>query len=108
MRVPLHHSLGKEEVRRRLKSRSHEIGDAIPGGVADVVTGWPDEDTMTLDIGAMGQTVRGRVLIEEARVIFEVDLPMALSFVEPIIAGAIRDKGQKLLEAKPHSSNPET
>lgn len=107
MRVPLPHTLGKEEVRRRLKSRSHEIGDAIPGGVADVVTGWPDEDTMTLDIGTMGQNVRGRVLIEETQIIFEVDLPMALGFVEPIIAGTIKSKGQKLLEAKPSPSQPD-
>lgn len=107
MRVPLPHNLGKDEVRRRLKNRSHEIADAIPGGMADVVTSWPNEDTMAMDIGAMGQNVRGRVLIEEARIIFEVDLPTALSFVEPIIAGAIRSKGQKLLEAKPRPSNPD-
>ena len=45
----------------------------------------------------MGQGIDGRVLIEDAQVVFEVDLPPALSFVEPMIAGAIRDKGQKLL-----------
>lgn len=30
MRVPITHSLPKEEVRQRLRSRSHEIADAIP------------------------------------------------------------------------------
>lgn len=100
MRVPLSHSLGKEEVRRRLQARSHEIGDAIPGGMADVTTSWPNEDCMAMDIKAMGSVTRAQVLIEETQVIFEVDLPPALSFVEPIVAGAIRKKGQKLLEAK--------
>ena len=97
MRVPLQHNLGKEEVRRRLKARSHEIGDAIPGGMADVTTSWPSEDCMALDINAMGSVVRAKVHIEETEVLFEIDLPPALSFVEPIIAGAIRKKGQKLL-----------
>lgn len=100
MRVPLQHTLGKEEVRRRLRERSHEIADAIPGGMAQVSTSWPDEDRMALDIVAMGNTTRAQVLIEETQVVFEIDLPPALSFVEPIIAGAIRKKGQKLLAAK--------
>ncbi|MBX7532509.1 polyhydroxyalkanoic acid system family protein [Qipengyuania sp. 1XM1-15A] len=100
MRVPLPHDLGKEEVRRRLQARSHEIGDAIPGGMADVETSWPNEDCMALDIKAMGNVTRAQVLIEETQVIFEVNLPPALSFVEPIVASAIRKKGQKLLEAK--------
>ncbi|QPC98276.1 MULTISPECIES: polyhydroxyalkanoic acid system family protein [Qipengyuania] len=101
MRVPIPHQLGKDEVRRRLQSRSHEIANYVPGGMADVTTGWPDEDTMNLSVKTMGQGVNGRVLIEDTQVIFEIDLPAALSFVEPMVANAIRSKGQKMLEAKP-------
>lgn len=100
MRVPISHDLPKEEVRRRLSSRSHEIANFIPGGMADVTTAWPNEDTMTLGVRAMGQGINGRVLIEEHQVVFEVDLPPALSFVEPMVAGAIRQQGTKLLEHK--------
>ena len=100
MRVPIPHTLPKEEVRHRLSSRSHEIRDFIPGGMAEVSTAWPNEDTMTLAVRAMGQGINGRVLIEDRQVVFEVDLPPALAFVEPIIAGAIRQKGTKLLEHK--------
>ena len=100
MRVPISHALPKEEVRRRLSSRSHEIANFIPGGMADVTTAWPDEDTMTLAVRAMGQGIQGRVLIEDHQVVFEVDLPPALSFVEPMIAGAIRQQGTKMLEHK--------
>ena len=39
-----------------------------------------------------------RVKIEETQVVFEIDLPPALGFVEPMIAGAIRQQGTKLLE----------
>lgn len=100
MRVPIPHELPKEEVRRRLSSRSHEIANFIPGGMADVTTDWPNEDTMNLAVRAMGQGINGRVLIEERQVVFEVDLPPALAFVEPMIAGAIRQQGTKLLEHK--------
>ena len=100
MRVPIPHNLPKEEVRHRLSSRSHEIANFIPGGMAEVTTGWPDEDTMTLSVRAMGQGIAGRVLIEERQVVFEVDLPPALAFVEPMVAGAIRKQGTKLLEHK--------
>lgn len=100
MRVPIAHDLPKEEVRRRLRNRSHEIANFVPGGMAELTTGWPDEDHMTLSVRAMGQGIAGQVIIEDRQVIFEVDLPPALSFVEPMVAGAIRDKGQKLLAPK--------
>lgn len=100
MRVPIPHDLPKEEVRRRLSSRSHEIADFVPGGMAQVDTDWPNEDTMNLAVRAMGQGINGRVVIEERQVVFEVDLPPALAFVEPMVAGAIRQKGTKLLEHK--------
>lgn len=100
MRVPIAHDLPREEVRRRLSSRSHEIANFIPGGMAQVETAWPDEDTMTLGVRAMGQGIQGRVLIEERQVVFEVDLPAALAFVEPMVAGAIRQQGTRLLEKK--------
>lgn len=100
MRVPIPHKLGKEEVRRRLGERTHEVANFIPGGMAEVTTSWPDEDTMSLSVKAMGQGVHGRVLIEDTQVIFEVDLPPSLSFVEPMVASAIRNKGHKLLGNK--------
>jgi hypothetical protein len=100
MRVPIPHNLPKEEVRRRLASRSHEIANFIPGSMADVTTRWPNEDTMALGVRALGQGIDGRVLIEDRQVVFEIELPPALSFVEPAVAGAIRQQGAKLLEHK--------
>ncbi len=100
MRVPIGHQLGKDEVRRRLRSRSHEIANFVPGGMADVTTTWPTEDIMALSVVAMGQGIDGKVIIEDTQVIFEINLPPALSFVEPMVSAAIRSKGQKLLESK--------
>lgn len=97
MRVAVPHNLGREEVRRRLHDRLPEVSQIIPGGFADVQTGWASEDRATLLIRAMMQEVSGFIDIEDAQVVFTVNLPPALSFVEPAIRGAIEDKGRKLL-----------
>jgi hypothetical protein len=98
MRVVIPHELGRAEARRRLRERSHEIASFIPGGVAQVRTDWPDEDRMTLAVAAMGQSITGRIEVGEREVVFDLTLPPALSFVEPMIEGTIRQKGTKLLK----------
>jgi len=97
MRIALPHDLGRDEVRRRLRERSHEIADHIPGGLADIDTSWSGEDTMHLLVNAMGQRISGDIEIEDTQVIFQVELPASLSFVRPMIEKAIRSSGQKLL-----------
>lgn len=99
MRVVIPHTLGRDEARRRLKARSHTIAEAIPGGVAQVATDWPNEDRMTLSISAMGQTVAGHVDVEADQVVFLVTLPPMLAFLEPLVAGALRQQGKHLLAA---------
>ncbi|HYD25310.1 MAG TPA: polyhydroxyalkanoic acid system family protein [Croceibacterium sp.] len=97
MRVPIPHSLGREEARRRLRANSHKMAEGFPAGMAQVETSWPSDDRMAMSIQAMGQAVVGRIDIEDAQVILTVDLPPALGFIEPIVAGAIRQSGQKML-----------
>jgi len=53
---------------------------------------------MTMAITAMGQSINTVIDVEEEAVIFQLDLPPALSFVEPMIRGIIAEKGQKLLK----------
>lgn len=97
MEVAIPHSLGREEARRRLHDNSHKMGDGIPGGMAQIQTRWASEDRMEMAITAMGQTLAGHIEVGESQVVLSVDLPPALSFVEPIVAGAIRQQGQALL-----------
>ena len=101
MQVAIPHQLGREEVRRRLKGSSHEIAGAIPGGMADVATDWPSDDRMNMAIQAMGQSMNGYIDIGDDQVVFYMDLPPALSFIEPIVEGAIRKGGQKMLAPPP-------
>lgn len=96
MRVAIPHQLDQDEVRRRLKSNTDGVGDHIPGGAA-VNTSWPSEDRMRMEIGAMGQSLVANVDLEPGQLVLTVDLPPALAFVEPMIAGAIRSQGDKLL-----------
>ena len=101
MDVAMPHNLGREEVRRRLHANAHRIADGIPGGMADVSTSWPSEDRMAMAIGVMGQTLSGHVDIEDHQVLFHMDLPMALSFLQPMVEGVLRDQGQRLLAPPP-------
>lgn len=97
MEVAIPHSLGREEARRRLRENSHKMGDALPGGMAQVTTRWSSEDRMEMAIAAMGQSLVGHIDVGEAQVMLSIDLPPALGFLQPIVEGAIRQQGEKLL-----------
>lgn len=98
MRIALPHDLDKATVRERLRSRSHEIADHIPGGMAQVKTSWSSDDRMEMTVRAMGQDLRGAVELEDKQVVFTVTLPAFLGFMEPIVENAIKAGGQKLIE----------
>ncbi|MDE2562143.1 MAG: polyhydroxyalkanoic acid system family protein [Sphingomonadales bacterium] len=97
MRVAIPHTLGREEVRRRLRARSGEVAGFIPGGLATVTTDWPDEDRMHMGLSAMGHTVNAHVDVEDAAMVITLDLPDSLSFVRGMVEAAVREKGTKLL-----------
>ena len=98
MRVAIPHALGKDEVRRRLTSRTPDLAGLIPGGLAKVDHQWIDEDTMRLTVNTLGQSIISRLEVEERQVVVNVDLPPQLSFVGAAIEGAIRVKAKKLLQ----------
>lgn len=96
--VTISHSLGKDEAVRRLK-----------GGLAKATTTLPmfslDEeqwtgDTMTFRMSAMGHQAFGNVDVADDNVRIEVTLPWLLQRFGEMIQGAIKQKGQVLLEHK--------
>ena len=97
MRVAIPHSHDRAEVRWRLSSRTGELANYIPGGFAQVDHEWLGEDRMKLGVGAMGQSVTALLDVEDSQVVVTIDLPPQLGFFEGAIAGAIREKGTKLL-----------
>ncbi|MEB3415956.1 polyhydroxyalkanoic acid system family protein [Alteriqipengyuania sp. WL0013] len=96
MRAAIPHQLPKEEVRRRLRENIGELKDFVPGG-AKVGNHWKSEDVLAIEVGAMGQSITGDIIVEEHQVIFQIELPGMLSFVEPMIQSAIRSQAPKLL-----------
>jgi hypothetical protein len=50
-----------------------------------------------MHVQAMGQELNGQVELEEGKIVFNVVLPAALSFIEPMVAGALKQSGQKLI-----------
>ena len=97
MRIAIPHSLTREEARRRLQEKSGGIGDMLPAGLANVAVTWPHADRMNLDVTAMGKSIAGAIEIGDDHVAFTIELPAALAFVEPMVRGAIEQKGAKLL-----------
>lgn len=97
MRIPISHNLGREEARRRLRDRSGEMAGLFPGGMAQVAIDWPSENRMAMAVTAMGKTVNGHVDVEDDAVVFEIELPEALAFIEPMVRSTVEQKAQKLL-----------
>jgi hypothetical protein len=97
MRIAIPHSLGREEARRRLQEKSGGIGEMMPAGLAQVAVTWPHQDQMNLDVTAMGKSIAGAIEIADDHVAFTIELPTALAFIEPMVRGAIEQKGTRLL-----------
>lgn len=97
MEVAIPHALGREEARRRLRDNSHKMADSFPGGMAQVSTSWSGDDRMEMAISAMGQSLTGHIDVGETQVVLSIELPPALSFIQPIVENAVRQQGQKLL-----------
>lgn len=98
MRVTLPHSLGREEVRRRMHAHAHEIADYFPSGMAKVETDWTGEDVMALVITAAGQRIPGTIEVFDDQVAIEMQLPPLLGFLRGTLERAVKQNGGKLLE----------
>ena len=95
--IDIPHRLGREEAKRRLKSRVGELASHIPGGAAEVKTSWPGEDRMDLSVAALGQSVRALLDVEENVIRLRLQLPAMLGFMAGPIERAIRKKGAAAL-----------
>jgi len=98
--IDIPHKLGREKARDRIARRIGDLAGHIPGGAAEVDHRWLSENEMALNVSAMGQNVRTRLLVEEDRVRLYLQLPGMLSFIRPAVEKALRAKGAQLLEDK--------
>jgi hypothetical protein len=100
MRVSIPHTLGKDEVRRRMHAR---LGDAedkakgLLGSLASLETEWTGDDTLAITVNAMGYSIPCTAAINETALDFEVTIPPGVGFARGMIESAIREKGERLL-----------
>ena len=95
--IDLPHSLGREEARRRIRSRIGELPKHIPGGMATVRSDWEGEDRMTMQVAAMGLEVTATLDVQDNLVRVSLILPGMLSFMAGAISAGVQAKGADLL-----------
>ncbi len=99
--ITVSHTLGREAARARLQGGVDKIRDRL-GALHMRLTeeNWQD-DTLHFGVAALGQTVNGKLEVEDSLVRVEVMLPWILAvFAEKLRLG-VEKQGQILLEHKP-------
>lgn len=100
MRLDVPHTLGREEVHRRIDSRMHEAqakAGALVGGPLNLDLAWTGPDRLAVTAETMGFSVPATLDITDTALIFEVTIPAGLGFARRMIESLIREKGEKLL-----------
>jgi hypothetical protein len=100
MRLEIPHSLGKDEVRRRITARMGDAQDkvgAMVGAPFNLALNWIDQDRLSVEATAMGYTVPSTMDITDTALVFDVTIPNGLGFARGMIENLIRERGEKLL-----------
>ena len=99
--ITVSHTLGREAARQRLQGGVGKVRDKLSGfGMQLVEENWQD-DTLHFGVAALGQTVAGRIEVEDALVRVEVMLPLMLAIFAEKLKLGVEKQGQILLEHKP-------
>ena len=100
MRLEIPHTLGKDEVRRRISARmagAEAKAGAIIGGPLSLDLVWIDQDNLSVKASAMGYTVPAMLEITETALVFDVTIPSGLGFARGMIQSMIQERGEKLI-----------
>ncbi|KRE20784.1 hypothetical protein ASE66_08105 [Bosea sp. Root483D1] len=99
--ITISHSLGRDAARRQLQGGVGKVRDKLGGFGMQLVDETWQGDTLQFGVAALGQTVSGKIEVEDALVRVEVMLPLLLAvFAEKLKLG-VEKQGQILLEHKP-------
>ena len=97
--VTISHELGREGAKRRIADGMGHIRTQLTGIALALDERWTG-DQLSFRLLALGQTVTGRIEVEETLVRLEIMLPGLLGAFAQRIAGRIRLQGAKLLGPK--------
>ncbi len=90
------HALGHAEAVRRLKEQFTITQAAYQAHVSDLQQEWTDS-TLTFSFRAMGMAVSGTLVVEDAEVTVETELPLAAALFKGLIQQQIREELQRVL-----------
>jgi hypothetical protein len=97
--VSIPHQLGRAQAKSRLQNGAERLRAQFGGQTANVQETWTD-DRCEFKFTAMGQSLTGRLDVEDAAIKLSVDLPWMLAMIADKIRGRIEQEGRKLLEKK--------
>ncbi|WID99026.1 polyhydroxyalkanoic acid system family protein [Bosea vestrisii] len=99
--ITISHSLGRDVARRRLQGGVGKVRDKLGGfGMQLVEESWQG-DTLQFGVAALGQTISGKIEVEDALVRVEVMLPLMLAIFAEKLKLGVEKQAQILLEHKP-------
>ncbi len=97
--VSIPHSLGRDGARARLQGGADLLRARFGSQIARVEETWTDYHA-DFKFSAMGQSIAGRMDVEESAIKLSVDLPWMLAMIADKIRGKVEQEGRKLLEKK--------
>lgn len=97
--VEIPHRLTRLEARQRLEGGLQRMHEQMAGRAVDVEQEWSG-DHLDFRAGLMGQTITGRLDVEDNCVRLELDLPWLLASIANTIKGKLKKEATLLLEKK--------
>ncbi|TPW29556.1 polyhydroxyalkanoic acid system family protein [Pararhizobium mangrovi] len=97
--LTIHHSLGREEARRRLEHGFQRVTEQTAGKSIRMDQHWTG-DRMDFTAGIMGQTINGHLIVRDDAVDLEITLPRLLASMATMFKGRLRKQATALLEKK--------
>ncbi|MCA9152488.1 MAG: polyhydroxyalkanoic acid system family protein [Planctomycetales bacterium] len=98
--IDIHHSLGKEEARRRIDAGFDKIRQQLVGGLGIMFKldhKW-NADRLELQGSGLGQRLQGYIDVFADRVTIQLELPALLAAAADAIADKVKRQSQVLLE----------
>jgi len=99
--ITISHALGREAARARLQGGVDTIRDRLGSFHMQLTQESWQGDTLIFGIAALGQTVNGKLDVEDDLVRVEVTLPWMLAIFAEKLRLGVEKQGQILLEHKP-------
>jgi hypothetical protein len=97
--VSIPHQLGRAEAHHRLETGFSRLKSQFGDKITALEQSW-DNNRMTFNAAAMGQSVNGHLEVEEDHVKVEIHLPWLLAMVAEKARNFIQKQGTLMLEKK--------